>query len=81
MSVFPNDTINLIAESAGIVLKPDAASVLAQDMEYRLREIIHVHSILFPRLSLNKPSGSVKIYDSFQKKKTYESRYQQCPQS
>ncbi|EGC28467.1 TATA-binding protein-associated-factor [Dictyostelium purpureum] len=40
MSVLPNDTIKIIAESAGISNLPDEiASQLASDVEYRIREI------------------------------------------
>nr|KAJ3418376.1 hypothetical protein HK105_008390 [Polyrhizophydium stewartii] len=41
MSVFPKETVHAIAETQGITLKDEVASVLLQDAEYRLREIIH----------------------------------------
>jgi transcription initiation factor TFIID subunit 6 len=43
MSLFPIDTFKVIAESVGITnIKDDAAAALAQDIEYRLRDIIQV---------------------------------------
>ncbi|KAI7879468.1 transcription initiation factor TFIID subunit 6 [Lichtheimia hyalospora FSU 10163] len=41
MSVFPKETVKNIGESLGITnLKDDAASALAQDVEYRVHELI-----------------------------------------
>ena len=43
MSLLPTETIKLVGEFAGIPeVKEDVATALAQDVEYRLREIIQV---------------------------------------
>lgn len=43
MSAFPKDTIKTISESLGIAnLKDDVAAALAQDVEYRIHEIVQV---------------------------------------
>ena len=41
MSIFPKETVNLIADSIGIQIKDDVASLLIEDAEYRIREIIN----------------------------------------
>ncbi|KAI8970518.1 hypothetical protein BDB01DRAFT_815101 [Pilobolus umbonatus] len=45
MSVFPKETIKNIGESLGIVhLKDEVATALAQDVEYRVHELIQVNN-------------------------------------
>ncbi|KAI8823471.1 uncharacterized protein EV422DRAFT_565415 [Fimicolochytrium jonesii] len=41
MSIFPKESIQAIADSAGITIKDDVAVALVQDVEYRLREVVH----------------------------------------
>ncbi|KAJ1548778.1 Transcription initiation factor TFIID subunit 6, partial [Cladochytrium tenue] len=41
MSILPVDTVQAVAESAGLVLRDTAAAALVADVEYRLREIVH----------------------------------------
>lgn len=43
MSIVPQETVEVIAQSIGINnLSPDAALALAPDVEYRMREIMQV---------------------------------------
>lgn len=43
MSIVPKETIEVIAQSIGITnLLPEAALMLAPDVEYRVREIMQV---------------------------------------
>lgn len=45
MSIVPNETIEVTAQSMGITnLSPEVALALAPDVEYRIREIMQVHS-------------------------------------
>ncbi|KAJ3158730.1 hypothetical protein HDU86_002695 [Geranomyces michiganensis] len=41
MSIFTKDSVTAIADTAGINLKDDVANAITQDIEYRLREIVH----------------------------------------
>lgn len=53
MSIFPKETVSLIAESIGINLKDDISNLLIQDTEYRTREII-IEAVKFARHSKRK---------------------------
>ena len=44
MSIFPKETVKLIADSIGLQVKDDVASLLIEDAEYRIREIINESS-------------------------------------
>ncbi|KAL3894971.1 MAG: hypothetical protein SGCHY_004970 [Lobulomycetales sp.] len=39
-SIFPKETVTMIAESLGVTLKDEVASALVQDVEYRLRQVL-----------------------------------------
>ncbi|KAI8921023.1 hypothetical protein DFJ77DRAFT_523052, partial [Powellomyces hirtus] len=41
MSIFTKDSVTAIADTAGISLKDDVLNAITQDIEYRLREIVH----------------------------------------
>ncbi|KAJ1561654.1 Transcription initiation factor TFIID subunit 6 [Nowakowskiella sp. JEL0078] len=41
MSIFTTESLHSIAEASGISLKEEVAGALLQDVEYRMREIIH----------------------------------------
>ncbi|KAJ3093100.1 hypothetical protein HK102_009532 [Quaeritorhiza haematococci] len=41
MSIFSKDTVVAIGETVGLSLKDEIASALIQDVEYRIREIVH----------------------------------------
>jgi len=48
MSIVPKETIEVIAQSIGInTLSPDVALAVAPDVEYRMRQIMQVSSVLF----------------------------------
>jgi transcription initiation factor TFIID subunit 6 len=40
MSLFPKESVNLIAESLGLTLKDEVSAALVQDVEYRLRQVL-----------------------------------------
>lgn len=51
MSIVPKETIEVTAQSIGITnLSPEAALMLAPDVEYRVREIMQV---AYPFLSIS----------------------------
>jgi transcription initiation factor TFIID subunit 6 len=60
MSIFQKEWVQQIAEKEGYNIKEELCSVLVQDVEYRLREIIHVlllliqESVKFKRHSKRK---------------------------
>lgn len=64
MSLLPPDSIKSMAEFVGIAnLKQDVCIAIAQDIEYRLRDIIQVISPIDPVNELNaKFAGSLEIY-------------------
>lgn len=48
MSIVPKETVEVIAQSIGITnLLPEAALMLAPDVEYRVREIMQVTFFFF----------------------------------
>jgi hypothetical protein len=49
MSMLPSESIQVIAEAAGVTLRPEVASDLAPEVEYRTRQIIQV-SNCFPTI-------------------------------
>lgn len=55
MALLTKDTIRVVAESHPSLgtIKDDVAAALAQDVEYRLREIVQVHS---PHLNIKLDS-------------------------
>ena len=70
MSIFPSDSIKIIAESVGInKIDDDVASELAADVEYRLRAILKV-SLLFisdvPRKHLNLKNTTKEMSSQLQ---------------
>ncbi|KAJ8331166.1 hypothetical protein BDV3_002482 [Batrachochytrium dendrobatidis] len=60
MSVFPKETILAIAESVGVSMQDEVATVLLQDTEYRMREIIH-EAVKFMRHSRRQKLTSADI--------------------
>ncbi len=44
MSVFPKSLVVGIADGLGVGIKEDVATLLMEDAEYRLREILHQSS-------------------------------------
>ena len=49
MSIVPKETIEVIAQSIGITnLSSDVALAVAPDVEYRMREIMQVHTSQLP---------------------------------
>lgn len=62
MSIFPKETIEVIAQSMGMSnLSSDVSSVLAPDVEYRLREIMQV-IILFSISNTNCLQTEIAFY-------------------
>jgi hypothetical protein len=54
MSIFQKELVQQIADSLQIQVKDEICSILIQDVEYRLREIIHVR---FVDLGIKYSSG------------------------
>ena len=53
MGIVPKETIEVTAQSIGITnLSPEAALMLAPDVEYRVREIMQVGYLFFLVMSL-----------------------------
>jgi hypothetical protein len=71
MSLFSLESIKIYAETVGqSSISEDVATVIAQDVEYRLRDILQVKT-----LCRNK-KGSLKAYDSLEKEYFTDKRYQ-----
>jgi hypothetical protein len=58
--MLPVDSFKVIAESVGVQnLKDDVAAALAQDIEYRLRDIIQVNLAPFRSIDLIRKHSSL----------------------
>ncbi|RUS13613.1 transcription initiation factor TFIID complex 60 kDa subunit [Endogone sp. FLAS-F59071] len=61
MSAFPKDTIKTISESLGIAnLKDDVAAALAQDVEYRIHEIVQIGELVLIGIMFD-PQEAIKF--------------------